>query len=278
MNLREETEFLLNKYKLRANKSLGQNFLINEQIIDDIVNVSNVTADDVIIEIGPGLGSLTAKLADNAKKVIAIELDENMINILGERFSLYKNVEIIHADVLKVDLNKLIDGEGNVKVVANLPYYITTPIVMKLLEENLKINSITVMVQKEVGERFCATPGGKEYGAITVSINYYTSPKIVLDVPKENFNPVPEVDSCVVKLDLKNEHIELKDEKLFFRLIKTTFSQRRKNIGNSLIGIGISKQEVKEMLEELNLDVNLRAENLSIDQYAKIANYIAKDR
>lgn len=278
MNLREETEFLLNKYKLRANKSLGQNFLINEQIIDDIVNVSNVTADDVIIEIGPGLGSLTAKLADNAKKVIAIELDENMINILSERFSLYKNVEIIHADVLKVDLNKLIDGEGNVKVVANLPYYITTPIVMKLLEENLKINSITVMVQKEVGERFCATPGGKEYGAITVSINYYTSPKIVLDVPKENFNPVPEVDSCVVKLDLKNEHIELKDEKLFFRLIKTTFSQRRKNIGNSLTGIGISKQEVKEMLEELNLDVNLRAENLSIDQYAKIANYIAKDR
>lgn len=278
MNLREETEFLLNKYKLRANKSLGQNFLINEQIIDDIVNVSNVTADDVIIEIGPGLGSLTAKLADNAKKVIAIELDENMINILSERFSLYKNVEIIHADVLKVDLNKLIDGEENVKVVANLPYYITTPIVMKLLEENLKINSITVMVQKEVGERFCATPGGKEYGAITVSINYYTSPKIVLDVPKENFNPVPEVDSCVVKLDLKNEHIELKDEKLFFRLIKTTFSQRRKNIGNSLTGIGISKQEVKEMLEELNLDVNLRAENLSIDQYAKIANYIAKDR
>lgn len=278
MNLREETEFLLNKYKLRANKSLGQNFLINEQIIDDIVNVSNVTADDVIIEIGPGLGSLTAKLADNAKKVIAIELDENMINILSERFSLYKDVEIIHADVLKVDLNKLIDGEGNVKVVANLPYYITTPIVMKLLEENLKINSITVMVQKEVGERFCATPGGKEYGAITVSINYYTSPKIVLDVPKENFNPVPEVDSCVVKLDLKNEHIELKDEKLFFRLIKTTFSQRRKNIGNSLTGIGISKQEVKEMLEELNLDVNLRAENLSIDQYAKIANYIAKDR
>lgn len=278
MNLREETEFLLNKYKLRANKSLGQNFLINEQIIDDIVNVSNVTADDVIIEIGPGLGSLTAKLADNAKKVIAIELDENMINILSERFSLYKNVEIIHADVLKVDLNKLIDGEENVKVVANLPYYITTPIVMKLLEEKLKINSITVMVQKEVGERFCATPGGKEYGAITVSINYYTSPKIVLDVPKENFNPVPEVDSCVVKLDLKNEHIELKDEKLFFRLIKTTFSQRRKNIGNSLTGGGISKQEVKEMLEELNLDVNLRAENLSIDQYAKIANYIAKDR
>ena len=278
MNLREETEFLLNKYKLRANKSLGQNFLINEQIIDDIVNVSNVTADDVIIEIGPGLGSLTAKLADNAKKVIAIELDENMINILGERISLYKNVEIIHADVLKVDLNKLIDGEENVKVVANLPYYITTPIVMKLLEEKLKINSITVMVQKEVGERFCATPGGKEYGAITVSINYYTSPKIVLDVPKENFNPVPEVDSCVVKLDLKNEHIELKDEKLFFRLIKTTFSQRRKNIGNSLTGVGISKQEVKKMLEELNLDVNLRAENLSIDQYAKIANYIAKDR
>lgn len=276
MNLREETEFLLNKYKLKANKSLGQNFLINQQIIDDIVKVANVNEDDLIIEIGPGLGSLTSKLADNAKKVVAIELDQNMIEILKERFSLYKNVEIIHGDIMKVDLKEIIGEEKNVKIVANLPYYITTPIVMKLLEENLKMKSITVMVQKEVGERFCAIPGGKEYGAITVSINYYSDPKIVLDVQKDNFNPIPEVDSCVVQLKLKKNHIELKDKKLFFRLIKIAFSQRRKNIGNSLTGIGMTKQEVKEMLEALSLDINLRAENLSINQYAQIANYIAK--
>lgn len=276
MNLREETEFLLNKYKLKANKSLGQNFLINQQIIDDIVKVANVNEDDLIIEIGPGLGSLTSKLADNAKKVVAIELDQNMIEILKERFSLYKNVEIIYGDIMKVDLKEIIGEEKNVKIVANLPYYITTPIVMKLLEENLKMKSITVMVQKEVGERFCAIPGGKEYGAITVSINYYSDPKIVLDVPKDNFNPIPEVDSCVVQLKLKKNHIELKDKKLFFRLIKIAFSQRRKNIGNSLTGIGMTKQEVKEMLEALSLDINLRAENLSINQYAQIANYIAK--
>ncbi len=276
MNLREETEFLLNKYKLKANKSLGQNFLINQQIIDDIVKVANVNEDDLIIEIGPGLGSLTSKLADNAKKVVAIELDQNMIEILKERFSLYKNVEIIHGDIMKVDLKEIIGEEKNIKIVANLPYYITTPIVMKLLEENLKMKSITVMVQKEVGERFCAIPGGKEYGAITVSINYYSDSKIVLDVPKDNFNPIPEVDSCVVQLKLKKNHIELKDKKLFFRLIKIAFSQRRKNIGNSLTGIGMTKQEVKEMLEALSLDINLRAENLSINQYAQIANYIAK--
>lgn len=276
MNLREETEFLLNKYKLKANKSLGQNFLINEQIIDDIVRVADVNENDLIIEIGPGLGSLTSKLADNAKKVIAIELDQNMIEILKERFSLYKNVELIHGDIMKVDLKEIIGEEKNVKIVANLPYYITTPIVMKLLEENLKMESITVMVQKEVGERFCANPDGKEYGAITVSINYYSNPKIVLEVPKDNFNPIPEVDSCVVQLKLKENHIELNDKKLFFRLIKTAFSQRRKNIGNSLTGIGMTKQEVKEMLEALGLDINLRAENLSINQYAQIANYIAK--
>lgn len=276
MNLREETEFLLNKYRLKANKSLGQNFLINESIIEGIVEVAEVNPDDVIIEIGPGLGSLTSKLADNAKRVIAIELDTNMVEILNERFSLYDNVEIIHNDIMKTDLKALIGDETSVKIVANLPYYITSPIVMKLLEEELNIKSITVMVQKEVGERFCAKPNGKEYGAITVSINYYSEPSIVLDVPKDNFNPIPEVDSCVVQLKLKDKKVDLKDKKLFFRLIKMAFSQRRKNIGNSLTGVGISKAEVKTMLEELELDINLRAENLSLDEYVQIANYISK--
>lgn len=276
MNLRQETEFLLNKYKLKANKSLGQNFLISEEIITGIVEKANVSKEDLIIEVGPGLGSLTAELAKKAGKVVAIELDPNMVEILNERFSLYDNVEIIHADILKTNLNEIIRQHENAKVVANLPYYITTPIVMKLLEEKINVKEITVMVQKEVGERFSATPGGKEYGAITVSINYYTESKIILDVPKENFNPIPEVDSCVVQLKLRNEHIELKDKKTFFNVIKVAFSQRRKNIGNSLTGIGKSKDEIKDMIETLGLDINSRAENLSLEQYAQIANYLKK--
>lgn len=279
MNLREETNFLLTKYQLKAKKSLGQNFLISEEIIDEIVQKAEVNEKDFIIEIGPGLGSLTAKLAEKAGKVIAIELDENMVEILNERFSLYQNVEIIHADVLKVDLHDMIQKEQaqkadiSVKVVANLPYYITTPIIMKLLEDKIPVETITVMVQKEVGERLVAHPGAKEYGAITVSVNYYAEPEIIIDVPKENFKPVPEVDSSVVQLTLRKEHLALKDEKLFFRTVKFAFTQRRKNIGNSLTATGKSKTEVKDMLEKLNLDINLRAEDLSIEDFARIANF-----
>ena len=234
MNLREETEFLLKNNGLKANKKLGQNFLINEEIIEKIIEKANVNKDDVIIEIGPGLGSLTAKLLENAKKVIAIELDSNMVNLLKNRFSLYDNFELIENDVLKVDLKEIVNKYESVKVVANLPYYITTPIVMKLLEDKLNLKSITVMVQKEVGERFCATPNSKDYGAITLSINYYTIPKIIIDVPKENFNPMPEVDSCVINLEVRKEPpVKLNDEKKFFKLIKAGFSQRRKTINNS---------------------------------------------
>ena len=261
--------------KFRAKKRLGQNFLTDESAIETILDVSDITKDDIVVEIGPGLGALTAKLAESAKEVIAIELDDNMINVLTERFSLYENVQIIHGDVLKVNLKELIENKASVKVVANLPYYITTPIVMKLLEEKLNIEQITVMVQKEVGERFTATPNGKEYGAITVSIQYYTEPKIVIDVPRCNFNPVPDVDSCVVNLKVRKEHIKMKDEKAFFKVIKAAFSQRRKNIGNSLMGIGKSKQEIKDMLEALEIDSNLRAENLSLETFVKIADYIA---
>jgi 16S rRNA (adenine1518-N6/adenine1519-N6)-dimethyltransferase len=274
MNLREETNFMLKKYALKANKKLGQNFLINEGIVLDIVEKAEVSKEDLVIEIGPGLGTLTATLAENAKKVIAVELDDNMIPVLNERFALYDNVEIIHNDILKTDINSLINGEEHVKVVANLPYYITTPIVMKLLEERLNIELITVMVQKEVGERFCSTPNGKEYGAITVSINYYTEPEIVIDVPKENFMPVPEVDSCVVNLKVRKTHIELKSEKKFFQVIKAAFSQRRKNLGNSLQAVAKDKEEIKKMLEELEIDINKRAENLSLEDYAKISNWL----
>lgn len=275
MNLRAETDFLLKKYNLKAKKSLGQNFLISEEIVNEIVEVAGVTDEDTVIEIGPGLGTLTSKLAEFAKEVVAIELDDDMIRVLTERFSLYDNVKIIHADVLKTDLKELIKDKSSVKVVANLPYYITTPIVMKLLEENLQIEQITVMVQKEVGERFTATPNGKEYGAITVSINYYTEPSIAIDVPRDNFDPVPDVDSCVVNLKVRKERVKLKNEKNFFKVIKAAFSQRRKNIANSLIGVGKSKQEVKEMLDVLEIDSNLRAENLSLETFVKIADYIS---
>lgn len=277
MDLREETIAILNKYGLRANKKLGQNFLINESIIYDIVKKANVTKEDVVIEIGPGLGSLTKELINNAKKVIAIELDPNMIDILKSRFGIFDNFEVIYGDVLKIDLEELIKGYDSVKVVANLPYYITTPIIMKLLEDKLKIKSITVMVQKEVGERICATYKDKEYGAITVSVQYYSEPQIIIDVPKENFLPAPEVDSCVIRLDMREKPpVSLKDEKLFFRLVKGAFTQRRKTINNSLTCSGKSKEEIMAALNKLGIDSKLRAENLSIQQYADIANTLVE--
>lgn len=277
MDLREETIAILNKYGLRANKKLGQNFLINESIIYDIVKKANVTKEDLVIEIGPGLGSLTKELINNAKKVIAIELDPNMIDILKSRFGIFDNFEVIYGDVLKIDLEELIKGYDSVKVVANLPYYITTPIIMKLLEDKLKIKSITVMVQKEVGERICATHKDKEYGAITVSVQYYSEPQIIIDVPKENFLPAPEVDSCVIRLDMREKPlVSLKDEKLFFRLVKGAFTQRRKTINNSLTCSGKSKEEIMAALNKLGIDSKLRAENLSIQQYADIANTLVE--
>lgn len=220
---------------------------------------------------------MTKELINNAKKVIAIELDPNMIDILKSRFGIFDNFEVIYGDVLKIDLEELIKGYDSVKVVANLPYYITTPIIMKLLEDRLKIKSITVMVQKEVGERICATYKDKEYGAITVSVQYYSEPQIIIDVPKENFLPAPEVDSCVIRLDMREKPpVFLKDEKLFFRLVKGAFTQRRKTINNSLTCSGKSKEEIMATLNKLGIDSKLRAENLSIQQYADIANTLVE--
>ena len=272
LNLFDETKMLLNQYGLRANKKLGQNFLISQEIVEEIIQKSKITKDDVIIEIGPGLGTLTKALIENAKKVYAIELDPNMVDILKGRF-LNDNLEIIYGDVLKTDLNELIKNESNVKVVANLPYYITTPILMKLLEERYKIKSITVMVQKEVGERLCAKPGGKEYGAITITTNYYSEPNIIIDVPKENFYPSPEVDSCVIKLDvLKKPSVNVNDEKLFFEIIRNGFNHRRKTIANSLSSGKTDKETITKILEKLGIGEKLRAEDLSIQDYANIAN------
>lgn len=280
MNLEKETKFIMNKYNITANKNYGQNFLIDENIVQSIVEKAEVNKNDLVIEIGPGLGSLTKYLLEAAGKVICIELDNNVIKILNDRFSLFNNFELINDDVLKVDLNKLIKDNSqfsSVKVVANLPYYITTPIIMKLLEEHLDLTSITVMVQKEVALRLTEKPGGKETGAITYSINYYTNPSIVLDVSKECFIPSPKVNSAVIKLDLlKHPKVEVENEELFFKIIKAAFLQKRKTLINSLSNNGIADKELLEkILKELNIDLKIRAEKLTLEDFAKITEYLS---
>ena len=279
----EETKFILKKYNITANKKLGQNFLISDEVINEIINASEVNKTDLVIEIGPGLGTLTSKLLEKAGKVIAIELDTKMLKILQDRFFLYKNFVLLNADVLKVDLNTLITenkGElNNVKIVANLPYYITTPIVMKLLEEKIPVDSITVMVQKEVADRLTALPGEKLSGAITYTVNYYAEASKIIFVDRNNFIPAPEVDSEVIKLKIRQEPaVNVKNEKVFFRLIKESFSHRRKTLVNGLENSGMfkDKEQIKQLLEKMNLETNVRGENLSINQFAELSNLIAE--
>lgn len=285
-NILEDTQFIMKKYKIRANKSLGQNFLINQNIVDKIVESSNVSKEDLVIEIGPGLGTLTKELLEKAGKVICIELDKKMIKILLDRFSLYDNFEIIHEDVLKVRLNKIIkeekekNGFKTAKIVANLPYYITTPIIMKLLEDRLDLESITVMVQKEVADRLIAIPGEKETGAITYSVYYYATSEGILEVPNDSFIPEPEVNSKVIKLTIRKEPpVEVKSRGVMFKIIKSAFMQRRKTLLNALTNtkVFMSKEEGLSILKDLNLDENVRAENLSLEDFAEITNKILVD-
>ena len=281
MNLFEETKFLMKKYEITANKNLGQNFLIDESVIIDACDSANINKEDLVIEIGPGLGTLTKYILERAGKVICVELDERMIDILKERFFLYENFKIINEDVLKVDLHKLIKEEKNeniknVKIVANLPYYITTPIIMKLLEERLDLQSITVMVQKEVAERLIAVPGEKFTGAITYSVYYYADSENVRVVDKSSFIPETSVESEVINLKIReNPPVNVNNEELFFKLIKIAFMQRRKTLVNSLSNSGfIEKNKIIEILKQLNINENIRAEKLSIQDFANIANKI----
>lgn len=280
LNLYNETIDILKKYKISANKRLGQNFLIDEETIEGILEAADVKEDDLIIEIGPGLGSLTKRLLDNAGKVTCIELDSRMIEILNDRFKFYNNFKLINDDVLKVNLKELIEQEKkenikHIKIVANLPYYITTPIIMKLLEDRLDIQSITVMVQKEVADRLVDKPGGKDSGAITYAINYYTKPEKILDVPNASFMPAPEVNSSVIKLNvLETPAVKVKDEKLLFKIIKLAFMQKRKTLLNGLANGNLgSKEEIEKMLLELEFDLRVRGEKLSLQDFAKIADY-----
>lgn len=283
-NILNETKFLMKKYKISANKSLGQNFLINDEAVDDIVSSSKICSDDLVIEIGPGLGTLTKELLEKAAKVIAIELDTRMIKILNDRFSLYNNFEIINEDVLKVDLEKLISDQKNnlpqiknVKIVANLPYYITTPIIMKLLEDRLNIDTITVMIQKEVADRIVSVPGSKLSGAITYTVNYYAEPESIRLVGRECFIPQPNVDSEVIKLNVRKEPvIKVKNQDLFFSIIKCSFMQRRKTLINALVNSNIieNKETAKKILNELKLNENIRGEVLSIEEFGRLSDYI----
>lgn len=282
MDLYKETKFLMNKYNIVAKKNLGQNFLIDENVILDAISAADISDNDIVIEIGPGLGTLTKYLLERAKKVICVELDNSMIDILNERFFLYKNFEVINDDILKIDLHELIRknkeviGAKKVKIVANLPYYITTPIIMKLLEEKLDIDSITVMIQKEVADRLTAIPGKKNTGAITYSVYYYSEAEEVRTVPNTSFVPAPEVESEVIKLTIRKEPvIKVLNEEKLFKLIKIAFMQRRKTLINAISNSNLTtKDKIKEILYELDIDERVRGENLSIEDFAKISDRI----
>ncbi|MDD7718582.1 MAG: 16S rRNA (adenine(1518)-N(6)/adenine(1519)-N(6))-dimethyltransferase RsmA [Eubacteriaceae bacterium] len=268
------------KYGFKLSKSLGQNFLTDKNIIDKIIDETEITEDDLVIEIGPGIGVLTAEACQRAKKVVAVEIDKNLIPILQETLGEYDNIEIINQDVLKTDLNEVIDKSGcrRAKIIGNLPYYITTPIIMALLEGGVRADSITIMMQKEVADRIKSGPGTKAYGALSVAVQYYCIVKNVATVPKEVFFPAPKVDSAVLRLDLREEKpVDLIDEKMFFRCIKAGFGQRRKTLSNSLMGLGdVTKEEVKECLDYSGIDEKRRAETLSLQEFASIANYFSK--
>ena len=281
MNSLEETKFLMNKYKIRANKNLGQNFLINDNVIEQIVNGANIGNEDLVIEIGPGLGTLTAILLEKAKKVICIELDKNMVSILKDRFKFYNSFEIIQNDILKLDLHQIInknrDEYKNIKVVANLPYYITTQIITKLLEDKLDLESITVMIQKEVADRLIEEPGEKNTGAITYCINYYCETENITEVPNIAFIPPPKVTSKVIKLILRKvPPVDVKNEKDLFRIIKFAFMQRRKTLVNSLTNAKIfeSKESANQILKQVDLTENVRPEQLTLQDFANLTNLI----
>lgn len=282
-NILEKTRFIMKKYNIRANKNLGQNFLINEEVVKNIVGCSNIEKEDLVIEIGPGLGTLTKYLLEKAGKVICIELDTKMLQILEDRFSLYNNFELINNDVLKVDLKNIIKKEKeegkikNVKIVANLPYYITTPIIMKLLEEELELESITVMIQKEVADRLIATPGEKNTGAITYSVYYYANSEAIMEVPNSSFIPEPEVTSKVIKLNIRKEPaVKPKDKEKMFKIIKYAFMQKRKTLLNSLTNNGVFKNKTQgtEILNSLGIKENVRPEELTLEQFEKISNIL----
>ncbi|MCC0662857.1 16S rRNA (adenine(1518)-N(6)/adenine(1519)-N(6))-dimethyltransferase RsmA [Clostridioides sp. ZZV15-6597] len=273
------TKEVVKKHNFKFSKSLGQNFLIDSNIIDKILDGARVTEGDNIIEVGPGIGTLTREMGKVAEKVVAIEIDKNLIPILKDTLSDLENIEVINQDILKVDIQELIKDKlngGPVKLVANLPYYITTPIVMKFLEEDIPVTDIVVMVQKEVADRMNAVPSTKDYGALSIAVQYYCETEIVAKAPRHMFIPQPNVDSTVIGLHVRAEKkYDVHNEEIFFKTVKASFGQRRKTLLNSLGGLGfLNKDEIREILKEANIDEKRRGETLSIEEFAVLSNIV----
>lgn len=272
---------VIQKYNFDFQKKFGQNFLIDEHVLDKIIRAAEITEDDFVLEIGPGIGTMTQYLAENAREVMAVEIDQNLIPILSETLSEYKNVTILNADILKVDIGKIVEERNAgkaIKIVANLPYYITTPIIMGLFESHVPIDSITVMVQKEVADRMQAGPGTKDYGALSLAVQYYASPYIAANVPPNCFMPRPKVGSSVIKLTkYKEPPIKVSNEKLLFQLIRASFNQRRKTLQNGIKNfseLNFSKEQVAGALEEMRLPAAVRGEALTLEQFAQLCNLL----
>ncbi|KEH95335.1 16S rRNA (adenine(1518)-N(6)/adenine(1519)-N(6))-dimethyltransferase RsmA, partial [Clostridium novyi] len=270
------TKDVVQKYNFKFTKSLGQNFLTDQNVLDDIVNGSNVCEEDFVIEIGPGVGTLTKELLKKAKKVCAVELDSELIPILTEELKDFPNFELIHKDALKVDFNELIGEEKSVKVVANLPYYVTTPIIARLLKEGYKFKSLTIMIQKEVAERIASEPNCKEYGALSILVQYYCDTEILRKVPPTCFIPQPKVDSIIIKLDRLDEpRVKVKDEELFFKIVRQSFNMRRKTLRNAIKSLGdVSGDHIEKVFNDAGIDPRRRGETLSIEEFGKLADSI----
>ncbi len=276
---------VLQKYNFNFQKKFGQNFLIDTRVLEEIIDAAEITKDDFVLEIGPGIGTMTQYLCEAAREVVAVEIDTNLIPILKDTLSAYDNVEVLNQDILKVDIASLAKERNNdkpIKVVANLPYYITTPIIMGLFESHVPIDSITIMVQKEVADRMQEGPGSKGYGALSLAVQYYAKPEIVVNVPPSCFMPQPKVGSAVIRLTRHEQSpVEVEDEKLMFQVIRASFNQRRKTLANGLNnfgGFGLSKEEIQTCIEELGVPVNIRGEALSLEQFAELANIINRHR
>lgn len=274
----------IKKYEFAFQKKFGQNFLIDDHVITKIINAAEITKDDLVLEIGPGIGTMTQYLAESARKVIAVEIDKNLIPILGETLAEYDNVTVINEDILKLDINRLVEEENAgkpIKVVANLPYYITTPIIMGLFESHVPSQSITVMVQKEVADRMQVGPGSKDYGALSLAVQYYAKPYIAANVPPNCFIPRPGVGSAVIRLTRYEEPpVTVKDESLMFKLIRASFNQRRKTLQNGIANspeLPYSKAQVEKALEKMGLAANVRGESLTLAEFAKLSDIISEE-
>lgn len=279
----QNTIEVLQKYRFNFQKKFGQNFLIDTHVLDKIIDASGVTEDDFVLEIGPGIGTMTQYLCERAREVVAVEIDKNLIPILSDTLKNYSNVTVINEDILKLDICKLAEEKNQgkpIKVVANLPYYITTPIIMGLFESHVPIDSITIMVQKEVAERMQEGPGSKEYGALSLAVQYYARPEIVANVPPNCFMPRPNVGSAVIRLTRHEKPpVEVEDEKLMFRIIRASFNQRRKTLANGLNNspeIHLPKEVIKESIVSLGVPENIRGEALSLEQFAELSNEIGQ--